>query len=496
MKRIRVSNKLYMEGLSPPVTDAIIDALSIPNPAYEDAYTRTSWTLRKRGVAETSQQSIIKRMLAGIDPMMCLATRNGDTLEAPRGCFPAIKPLFREDEISWEGPGAPRINIASNAVLRDYQERFVSGLQGYKFPSSANGPIPGSGVGVAPPGAGKTVMGAELISRLGYKTLWITHTSALAGQTKERFEAFLDKPHIEVIGGGKWKIGDITIALVQTLFRRDLSDLRDAFGLVVVDECHHVPARTFSEVVGSFNPVHLFGLSATPYRKDGLQALMFQSLGPQIVQIEKQELINSGHLVPATIVQVPTPCFIPDNLSEYRDVIDTLHNSSARTSKIVAQVAEDAKAGHECIVLVDEIAYGEAITRAVCSRGLSCELVFSTKVASRGRGKKKVVASMSAKERSAVLSRFRARDTKVLVATYDLLSEGFDHAPLDRLFMTIPISDKNKALLEQTIGRVERPSPGKKEAIVYDYVDNHRMLLRQAEGRLAVYEDNHMNVSK
>lgn len=482
-----------MDGLSPEVETALVTALSIPNPAYEEAYTRTLWTLRKRGVVESAQGNIIKRMLRNIEPLVCLAHKEGATLVAPRGCFPAVSSLFDAGSVSWDKPEVESISVESEVELRDYQDEFVTRLQDFKF-SAPNSPhIPGSGVGVAPPGSGKTVMGAELIARLKYKTLWITHTSALAGQTRERFESFLVGPRIEVIGGGKWKIGDITIALVQTLFRRKLEELRDEFGLIVIDECHHVPARTFSDVIGAFNPIKVIGLSATPYRKDGMEALMFQALGPQITSVKKETLISLGHLVPATVVQIPTPCFVPDNLQEYRDVIDALHSSTSRTNKIITDVHRNASNGHECIVLVDEIAYGEKLRDGILRKGLSCELVFSTKMGG-GRGKKKVVASMSSKKRAEAIDRFKAGETAVLVATYDLLSEGFDHAPLDRLFMTVPISDKNRALIEQTIGRVERPSPGKSEAVVYDYVDNHRMLTKQAEGRRSVYEDNHVKV--
>jgi len=221
---------------------------------------------------------------------------------------------------------------------------------------------------------------------------------------------------------------------------------------------------------------------------------MFQALGPQLGRVEKATLVELGFLIPATILQVTTPCVLSDTIDDYADIVKGLHKNRKRTTFIAGDVVAEAKKGHECIVLVDMISYGEELRDVIRSSGLTCELVFSTKMA--GGTKKKAIATMSSKARHEMIERFRSRETSVLVATYDLLSEGFDHPPLDRLFMTIPVSDKNRALLEQTLGRLERPSPGKVLALAYDYVDTHKLLLRQAEGRLVLYESNLMKVLK
>ncbi len=162
---------------------------------------------------------------------------------------------------------------SSKIIYRPYQARAVTKLVS-KSPE---------GVLVAPAGSGKTVMGLSIIPLVGQPTLWLTHTGPLADQAIERAEAFLPNiGKIGMIGRQKWDKGDIlTVAMVQTLVRNPdkLLKMRDDYGLVILDEAHHCPAATFMDVVSQLNSYYMYGLTATPYRRDKLEMLMFQYLG-------------------------------------------------------------------------------------------------------------------------------------------------------------------------------------------------------------------------
>ena len=147
------------------------------------------------------------------------------------------------------------------------------------------------GMLVAPPGSGKTIMGLELIARKRHPTLIIVHRKQIFDQWIERIEDFLDIPKKQIgqLSGAKKKVQlPITIAMVQTLSKfKDLSDISKNFGMVLVDECHHVPAKMFRQVITQFNPYYLFGLTATPPRKHNDEKLIFIFLGDILHEVPK-----------------------------------------------------------------------------------------------------------------------------------------------------------------------------------------------------------------
>ena len=150
---------------------------------------------------------------------------------------------------------------------RPYQEKAVSAL----ITSGEEGLL------VAPAGSGKTVIGLSLIPLLGQPTLWLTHTRALALQAIDRICEFLPNlspSDIGFLGDSKWDHGEIVdVALIPTLVRREeaLANISNRYGLVILDEAHHCPASTFTKVVSYLNPYYLYGLTATPYRRDKLE---------------------------------------------------------------------------------------------------------------------------------------------------------------------------------------------------------------------------------
>lgn len=487
-EHFKIGEGVRIYDISENFKELLKTTLSIENPTYVNAVARVAWRIRP-GMSDAIKDKIIASVSKGISPRIDTFVEHPDgAFEVPRGCLPAISGIAKKATV--EIPSSfNHFPMKSSIVLRDYQEKFVSDILDYQFPFG----LPGSGIAVAPPGAGKTVMGVELIARISKETLWITHTSTLAAQTKKRFKQFLPDVSVGTIGGGKWKPAEVTIALAQTLFRRDLSEIKDKFALVIVDECHHTPANTFMKVVSQLNYERVIGLSATPYRKDGLESVMFQILGPKLAEVKKQVLVDNNFLVSATVIQKKTGLTIQPYISDYTKLKKEIYKSTTRFKVIVNDALKDISNGHIGVILVDTIEQGKRFEESINHLGTSAAFVFSSK-REKIRGKMKTTDKMSVKERKAIFEAFRNRKVKLLIATYDLLAEGFDFAPLDRLYMTIPISDKNRTLLEQVCGRVERPFEGKTKAVIYDYVDNHSLLIKQAMGRRVTYKLNLMSV--
>jgi superfamily II DNA or RNA helicase len=329
----------------------------------------------------------------------------------------------------------------------------------YQFPAVLN--LTGmcdEGVLVAPAGSGKTVMGLSLIPLLGQPALWLTHTNPLAQQAEDRANFFLPNiGEIGRIGGGKWDIGEVlTIGMIQTLVRNEERAIKDMnrFGLVILDEAHHCPASTFLKVVGHFNPWYLYGLTATPYRRDKLEQLMFQALGETMSKISMEEVEKYGGIMVPTVRYrtVHSPTVDGNNIQH----IITKHivNNKKRNLMIVGDVLAEAAAGNYCIVIADRKAH--------------CEILFE--LIQAGWDKTGIATgNYSKKYVQEQVERYNNNNITVLVATYSLLGEGFDVPFLNRAFITSPFRAEAKA--EQLIGRIQRTHSDKKDAIVYDYVD-------------------------
>lgn len=335
---------------------------------------------------------------------------------------------------------------------------------------------------VAPAGSGKTIIGLSWIPLLGQPTLWLTHTGPLADQVKERAKSFLPSiGEIGLLGRGKWEIGDIlTIGMIQTLVRRpdDLIGMRDRFGLIVLDEAHHAPASTFLEVLGAFNSYYLYGLTATPYRRDKLEQIMFQAIGWPRVVIPIDEVEEHGGVMKPVVRYRTVRSAKVDGNNIQSILKNNIVGNKARNHIIVGDVITEAAKGNFCIVISD--------------RKVHCENLF--KLISTGWEKTGIATgSYSKKYVREQVQRFNDNGITVLVTTFSLLGEGFDVDFLNRAFIAMPFRAESKA--EQLIGRIQRTAPGKTDAIVYDYVDvdigvlkNQFHATRDKNCRMNVYE--------
>lgn len=432
---ITVSNRLRIKDQPDILFELLVSKLRIPNPKWLEAQAAGRSVYR-------IEQYITNFIMLPDSSMMI-----------PRGMF------------SWLVEKAKELKI--DYTVKDFRKRFDHleidsskiRYRPYQFDAVLSLISKSSeGVLVAPAGSGKTVMGLSLIPLVGQPTLWLTHTGPLASQAIERATSFLPAiGEVGMIGRGEWNKGEVlTVALIQTLVRNQekLIEMRDDFGLVILDEAHHCPARTFLDVVCHFNSYYLYGLTATPYRRDKLESLMFQTLGETKTVISNEKVSKYGGIVkPKILYRTVNSKRIESNDIQML-LKDFVVNNKERNQKIVEDVVKEAKQGHYCIVVSDRREHCETLFSMISERWPKTGIAT-------GKYSKKYVTEQ--------VERYNKEDITVLVATFALLGEGFDVPFLDRAFIAMPFRSETKA--EQLVGRIQRTHPGKADAVVYDYVD-------------------------
>jgi len=326
-------------------------------------------------------------------------------------------------------------------------------------------------------GSGKTVMALYIIARRRQPALIIVHTKELATQWVERIGTFLGigPEAVGFVGGGRKTVGEkITVALVQSLYKC-ADEIAENIGFLLVDECHRCPSRTFTEAVSSFDSQFMLGLSATPYRRDELSKLIFWHLGDMHHQVDKSRLIESGDVLPARVIFRETRFATRhDPVNEYSRMLAELAADTERNLLIARDVAEEASRNTGiCLILSDR--------KAHCGN-LQALLRYRFKLQSE-----LLTGDLDTAERKKVLQRINQGKVRILVATGQLIGEGFDCKDLTTLFLATPIKFSGRLL--QYLGRVLRPATGKQYARVFDYVDvNVETLRKAANARKRVYQ--------
>ncbi len=316
-----------------------------------------------------------------------------------------------------------------------------------------------------------------MIAQRKQPALIIVHTKELLNQWANRIEQFLGIPSNEIgrVGNGERTVGEkITVALVQTLFKCS-SQVSPHIGYLIVDECHRTPSRTFTEAVSAFDCKFVTGLSATPWRRDNLSKLIFWYVGNVVHQVNKEGLIETGDVLRAEVIPRETDFqSYADPSTEYSQMLSELTEDPARNRLIASDVAEQAgNGGGICLVLSDRKAHCSTLQNLLSQHGVRSEVL---------------TGDIPDEERRIIVEGLNGGRIKVLLATGQLIGEGFDCKELSTLFLTTPIRFDGR--LVQYLGRVLRPAPGKGKARVYDYCDSKVGVLKAAAvARKRVYEN-------
>ena len=312
------------------------------------------------------------------------------------------------------------------------------------------------GVVVAPPGSGKTIVGLKIISDRNQPALIIVHRKQLVEQWIERIETFLGIPKHEIgsIGQGKSKVGKkITIATIQSLSKElvkpELDSFTNSFGTIIVDECHHIPAKTFRDTIAKLPTYYLYGLTATPFRKYNDGKIIFFHLGEIIVEIKPTEISSYKQ---AKIIIRNTELDIPFNskTDQFETLSKVLVHDSARNKLILEDIFVELKLGKKVVVITERKEHIDALNQYLKQSYETITLSGDDSESSRNQKWKTL----------------KEGNYQVLITTGQYFGEGSDLQNANSLFLVYPFAFEGKLI--QYIGRVQRSEV---TPTIYDYRD-------------------------
>lgn len=415
--------------------------------------------------------------------IICTADMYDDYLALPRGCEEALCDLLDKYQTEYKFVDKTnygmKISVEFNGELRDEQMPAAEAMLQHNI-----------GVLSATTAFGKTVIASYLIGERKTNTLILVHTQSLMTQWQKALSQFLkfniktpekakgrrkQNSPIGVIGAGKNTLnGVVDIAVMQSLIAGDeIKTLVRDYGMIIVDECHHVSAVNFEKVLKFANAKFVYGLTATPKRQDGHQPIIFMQCGPIRYKVDAKaqaEKRNFEHYL--------IPRFTAFRSSSLDKSVTELYKELAenqfRNQYITSDILETLNNKRTPIVLTERREHVLTLEEMLSSQ---CKNVVT------------LVGTPSQKKRREALEKLQANSTEeqmVIIATGKYVGEGFDFPRLDTLFLALPISWEGK--VAQYAGRLHRDYPGKKDVRIYDYVDIHVPILeRMYQKRLKGY---------
>lgn len=394
----------------------------------------------------------------------------------PRGCLDEVKDLLAalkiEASVRDERCGGSPLDLTFTGTLRPDQQQAAEALLRHE-----------TGVLSATTAFGKTVVAAWLIARRGVNTLVVVHRQQLLEQWVERLATFLNVPAKSIgrLGGGRRKLtGRLDVALMQSLVRKETVDDSIAnYGHLVVDECHHLSARSFELVARRAKAKFVTGLSATVTRKDGHHPIIFMQCGPIRHRVNAREQAAARPFSHRVFVRPtgfrPAEAAAEDARIEFQRLCAALAADEARNELIVGDVVASVREGRSPLLLTERTDHLRLLA------GRLSGVVPHVIALQGGMGRKELAATLARAAEAA------DRDGRVVIATGKYIGEGFDDPRLDTLFLTMPISWRGT--VAQYAGRLHRLHDGKREVRVYDYADlDVTMLARMFDRRCRGYE--------
>ena len=454
-----IGNQIYIakESLSPALRNRLIRLAAFQNPEFYKAQA-------------------MRLPTKDIPRIIACAEDYSHHIALPRGCIEEVGHLFADLNIKMilreELCTGQTLNAIFQGQLRQEQQAAADALLAYDI-----------GVLSATTAFGKTVIAAWLIAKRQVNTLILVHRKQLQEQWIERLSMFLDVPAkmIGRIGGGRKKPkGLLDVALIQSLIRKGVvDDVVGQYGNVIIDECHHLSAHSFEQVIRQAKAKYITGLTATLRRKDGHHPIITMLCGPVRYSVNAKEQAAARPFEHTVLVR-PT-AFVPIKPAhanarvQFNELYDELIKDTARNQLICEEVVKAVQNGRSPLVLTERNEHLDLLSKQLSSH-------IRHLIVLRGR--------MGAKEIAQITNRLATipeNEERVLLATGKYIGEGFDDARLDTLFLTLPISWQGT--IAQYVGRLHRLYDRKKEVQVYDYVDlNVPILERMFNKRCRGYE--------
>ena len=389
-------------------------------------------------------------------------------LALPRGCEDAVTTLLQEKGVAYryndKTNQGKAISVHFNGKLRDNQKDAVMLL------SAKN-----TGVLSATTAFGKTVAAIGLIAKLGINTLVLVHTKTLLNQWVRELEKFLiietmpeenvgrrrkkpSSPIGTLSSTGNKLHGIIDVALMQScIAENEAKSFVKDYGMVIVDECHHVSAVSFEQVLKAVNARHVYGLTATPTRQDGHQPIIFMQCGPIRYTADARAQMQSQNFGRLLVPRYTPFQLVSDEPFSYARAEKQLAEDEFRNLFIIKDVVEALKEGRSPIILTNRTAHVETLAKLLKPH---CPNVIT------------LVGSHKNKDKRLTMEQLQSISTSekmVIVATGKYVGEGFDYARLDTLFLVSPVAGKN--IVTQYAGRLHREFESKQDVQIYDYID-------------------------
>lgn len=390
-------------------------------------------------------------------------------LAMPRGCEEDVAELLQYNQVKChyqdETNHGKTINIEFKGVLRQEQYEAMKSMIPYNI-----------GTLSATTAFGKTIFAIAMIAQCKVNTLILVHRKSLVDQWKRQLEDFTEinelvvndnakrksKKHLSPIGvlySGKNSLhGIVDIALIQSCFEdKEVKSFVQNYGMVIVDECHHVSSVSFEQVLKQVRAKYVYGLTATPIRKDGHQPIIFMQCGKIRFTADAQSQIKNQNFRRTLIPRFTSFRNLSPDVKTYAQIIETLSIDNVRNNLIVEDVKNQVLEGRTPIILTSLTSHVRLLADML--RPFADNIIA-------------LVGADSDKNKRLELERLlaiRSSESLIIVATGKYIGEGFDFSRLDTLFLALPISWKGN--IAQYAGRLHREYDGKTEVRIYDYID-------------------------
>ena len=430
--QIRLSNDVIMNRLEIPINliNYIKDGLNVANLEFfiRSHLKKSTWDTKRyfNFVEETDNEVII-----------------------PRGFIGNLLRYCKQENIQYqffdERKKLDKVFFTSSITLLPHQKTAMDAIKQKEF-----------GVIVMPPGSGKTVIGLKILEEKQQPALILVHRKQLLEQWIERIETFLgiSKKEIGCIGQGKGTIGkQVSIATIQSLGKymekNPTDNIVNAFGLIIFDECHHIPAETYRNTLSKFNSYYQYGLTATPFRKNSDTKVIFNFVGDQIVEVKPYDITT--YKKPLIIIR-KTQLDVPYNskLDEFETLSKILIHDSERNKLIFKDIQAELAKGKKVIVITERKEHIETLHQFLKH---SHEIVTLS-------------GDDSEKNRVLKWQQIENGNYQVLITTGQFFGEGTDVRNASSLVLAYPFSFKGKLI--QYIGRIQRTDY---TPTIYDYHD-------------------------